>query len=166
MVTPALGATSDKVELSLAELAALLRADAVTRELAENVTYFSEPRAAETVLGKGPGDSQGFLLTTAPLLWRPAAGATFLIACGVISLTTEPHHPEDKSGMLLLVLGMCWMGLSRAGEWWGADRKRERERERMKVDEDGTTDTALNIARHNIDDDDKHDNERDPYRTS
>ena len=53
------------------------------------------------------------------------AGATFLIACGVISLTTEPHHPEDKSGMLLLVLGMCWMGLNKAGEWWGEDRKRD-----------------------------------------
>jgi hypothetical protein len=79
VATPVLGATFDKVELSLAELAALLRADAVTRELAENVTYFSEPQSVHTVLGKGSGDSQGFLLTAAPLLWRPAAGATFLV---------------------------------------------------------------------------------------
>ena len=94
------------------------------------------------------------------------AGATFLIACGVISLTTEPHHPEDKSGMLLLVLGMCWMGLSRAGAWWSEDRKRERAAARRQVlDEDGTTDSAVNLARHNIDDDPPEDN-RDPYRTS
>lgn len=79
VATPVLGATYEKVALPLAELAALLRTDAVTRELAENVTYFSEPKAVDTVLGKGPGDSQGFLLTTAPLLWRPATGATFLV---------------------------------------------------------------------------------------
>ena len=92
------------------------------------------------------------------------AGATFLIACGVISLTTEPHHPEDKSGMLLLVLGMCWLGLTKAGEWWGEDRKRLRRRA-VAIDEDGTTDSAVNLTRHNIDDDRAEDT-RDPYRTS
>jgi hypothetical protein len=92
------------------------------------------------------------------------AGATFLIACGVISLTTEPHVPEDKSGMLLLVLGMCWLGLNKAGEWWGEDRKRERERARMKLDDDGTTDSAIGLKRHNVSDDPPDDN-RDPYRT-
>jgi hypothetical protein len=91
------------------------------------------------------------------------AGATFLIACGVISLTTEPHHPEDKSGMLLLVLGMCWLGLSKAGEWWGEDRKRQRAG--RVIDEDGTTDSGVSLPRHNIDDDGR-DDVRDPYRTS
>lgn len=79
VANPALGATFDKVELPVAELSALLRADPITRELAENVMYFGEPQAAGTVLGKGPGDSQGFLFTAAPLLWRPVAGATFLV---------------------------------------------------------------------------------------
>ena len=52
-------------------------------------------------------------------------GATFLIACGAISLTTEPHNPDDKTGTLLLVLGLCWLGLNKAGEWWATDRKTE-----------------------------------------
>lgn len=79
VVTPELGATYDKEELSLAELTVLLRADPITRKLAEDLAYFSEPKAVETVLGRGPGNTQGFLLTTAPLLWRPVAGATFLV---------------------------------------------------------------------------------------
>ena len=52
-------------------------------------------------------------------------GSLFLIACGAIAMTTEPQHSDDKSGMLLLVLGMCWLGLNKAGEWWGADRPAE-----------------------------------------
>jgi len=30
-------------------------------------------------VARGPGDRQGFLFTVAPLLWRPVAGAEYLI---------------------------------------------------------------------------------------
>jgi hypothetical protein len=75
----ALGTTFTKFELPLSELGKLLEADAVTRALAANVAYFQEPEAVETVLAKGPGDTQGFLLTVMPLLWSPALGAEFLV---------------------------------------------------------------------------------------
>jgi hypothetical protein len=75
---PRLGATFTQIELPLARLAELLGADSHTRELSRELAYF-EPEAARTVLDRGPGDTKGFLLTTAPLLWNPVAGADFLV---------------------------------------------------------------------------------------
>lgn len=79
VASPVPGATYEKLDLPLTDLATLLRRSPVTRELAENLSYFSEPKAVETVLGRGPGDSQGFLFTATPLLWRPVPGVTFLV---------------------------------------------------------------------------------------
>jgi hypothetical protein len=47
-----------------------------------NLKFYREPDAANTVVSRGPGDKKGFEFTVAPLLWRPSAGAEFLIATG------------------------------------------------------------------------------------
>jgi hypothetical protein len=85
----ALGTTFTKVELPLVELGKLLEGEAVTRGLAADLAYFQEPEAVETVLAKGPGDTQGFLLTAAPLLWNPALGAEFLVLSARSGKTTS-----------------------------------------------------------------------------
>jgi hypothetical protein len=56
-----------------------LSLDARTRELAQELAYFKEAEAVESVLGKGNGKSRGFVLTATPLLWRPVPGAEFLV---------------------------------------------------------------------------------------
>jgi hypothetical protein len=86
--TPRTGATFTQVELPLARLAELLAADSNTRGLARELAYF-EPDAARAVLDKGPGDTQGFLLTTSPLLWNPVAGSDFLVLAARSGHTTS-----------------------------------------------------------------------------
>jgi hypothetical protein len=77
--TPVLGAPVRRVELPLAELGRLLSSDARTAELASDLAYFQGPDAIATVLGRGPGKTQGFELSTAPLRWNPVLGAELLV---------------------------------------------------------------------------------------
>jgi hypothetical protein len=79
--TPRTGATFTQIELPLPRLAELLGADSRTRGLARELGYF-EADAVRTVLDRGPRDTKGFLLTTAPLLWNPVAGSDFLVVAG------------------------------------------------------------------------------------
>ncbi|HKO90540.1 MAG TPA: hypothetical protein VJU61_05275 [Polyangiaceae bacterium] len=76
---PSLGTTFQKLELPVAELARWLESSPITASLAQNLSYFPEPGAAEAVVAKGPGDRQGFLFSTVPLVWNPVRGAEFLV---------------------------------------------------------------------------------------
>jgi formylglycine-generating enzyme required for sulfatase activity len=75
---PGLGTTFQKLELPLAELARWLQGSPITASLAQNLSYFPEG-SAEAVVARGPGDRQGFLFSTAPLVWNPVRGAEFLV---------------------------------------------------------------------------------------
>jgi len=79
MPTPTLQAAFEKPSLPQERLKKLLLAEPRTQALATDLVYFREPDAANTVVARGPGDRQGFLFTGAPLLWRPVAGAEYLI---------------------------------------------------------------------------------------
>lgn len=76
--SPELGPTFTQVNLPLPALGELLSSDPKTRDLAGDLSYFAETDASR-VLERGTGDTQGFLLTTAPLRWNPVLGAEFLI---------------------------------------------------------------------------------------
>ena len=76
---PGLGTTFQKLELPIAELARWLESSPITASLAQDLSYFPEPGSAEAVVAKGPGDRQGFLFSTAPLVWNPVRGAEFLV---------------------------------------------------------------------------------------
>jgi hypothetical protein len=69
----------EKASLSAADLEKLLSKNPVTQVLAKDVKYFREPEAARTVVSRGPGDTKGFEFTVLPLLWRPVAGAEYLV---------------------------------------------------------------------------------------
>jgi sulfatase-modifying factor enzyme 1 len=77
--SPARGSVFTRHELPLSELAQLLANNELTSELARDVAYFEEPEAPARVLAKGGTDTQGFVLTTRPLIWSPVAGAEFLV---------------------------------------------------------------------------------------
>jgi hypothetical protein len=76
---PRLLQTFEKVRLKADRLAKLLASDPRTKALAQDVKFFREPDAANTVVARGPGDKQGFSFTVSPLLWHPVAGAEFLL---------------------------------------------------------------------------------------
>lgn len=79
---PRAGTTFVRATLTPSRLAELLRADPKTKALGNDVRFFRDPDAAETVVARGPGDRKGFFFTVAPLLWNPVAGAEFLVAVG------------------------------------------------------------------------------------
>lgn len=79
---PRAGATFTRAALTPARLTELLKANPKTRDLENDVRFFRDPDAAETVVARGPGDRKGFFFTVAPLLWNPVAGAEFLVVVG------------------------------------------------------------------------------------
>lgn len=78
---PQLGPAYEPLSLSREELRALLAQEERTRFLSASAELFHE-EAARTVLARGPGDTKGFTLTTAPVLWQPARGSRFLVVAG------------------------------------------------------------------------------------
>lgn len=76
---PTLGAAFQKLELKGDRLTALLKQDARTQALANDLVFFSEPEAANTVVSRGPGDRKGFLFTVQALRWNPAPGVDYLM---------------------------------------------------------------------------------------
>jgi hypothetical protein len=76
---PALGPTFDELQLPVPRLAELLRADPRSARLAQDLEYFPQPSGPAAVLAKGSGDRRGFSFSTAPLLWNPVRGASFLV---------------------------------------------------------------------------------------
>jgi hypothetical protein len=75
-------AVFERANLELAAVVKILLADAKTKELAKDFTFFREPEAAETVVSRGPGDRQGLRFTVAPLLWSPVPGTRYLLLTG------------------------------------------------------------------------------------
>ncbi len=85
----ALGRTYGQAELSVEALSRLLEQDPITRPLARDLSYFPDPKGAEEVFARGPGDTKGFLLTTLPLSWNPVAGADFLVVAARSGASTS-----------------------------------------------------------------------------
>ncbi len=78
---PKLGDTFSRGKITSDALEKVFKADAHTAAI-QNVKFYREPDAANTVVARGPGDKKGFLFTVAPLVWRPVAGAEFLLVAG------------------------------------------------------------------------------------
>lgn len=78
---PKLGETFSRAKITSEALEKVFQRDAHTRSIV-GVKFFREPDAANTVVARGPGDKKGFLFTVAPLIWRPVAGAEFLLVSG------------------------------------------------------------------------------------
>ena len=101
---PGLGTTFQKLELPLSELARWLQSSPITARLAQGLSYFPEA-AAEAVVAKGPGDRQGFLFSTAPLVWNPVRGAEFLVV-------TARSGPDTSFVVVFHALGDGAYGLA------------------------------------------------------
>jgi len=78
---PRLGETFSRGKISTEQLERVFKSDPNTEAL-KSLKFYREPDAANTVVARGPGDKKGFLFTVAPLVWRPVAGAEFLLAVG------------------------------------------------------------------------------------
>ncbi len=78
---PKLGDTFSRAKISSEALEKVFKQNPRTANIA-SVKFYREPEAANTVVARGPGDKKGFLFTVAPLLWRPTAGAEFLLVSG------------------------------------------------------------------------------------
>ena len=78
---PKLGDTFSRAKVATDVLEKAFKRDPHTANIA-SVKFYREPDAANTVVARGPGDKKGFLFTVAPLIWRPTAGAEFLLVSG------------------------------------------------------------------------------------
>ena len=78
---PKLGDTFSKGKISSDALDKVFKRDPHTQAFG-SVKFYREPDAANTVVARGPGDKKGFSFTVAPLVWRPVAGAEFLLVSG------------------------------------------------------------------------------------
>ncbi|HEY4157776.1 MAG TPA: SUMF1/EgtB/PvdO family nonheme iron enzyme [Polyangiaceae bacterium] len=79
---PKPGETFARGKITVGELEKLFGAEPHTAPYATELKFYREPDAANTVVSRGPGDKKGFLFTVAPLTWRPATGAEFLVVTG------------------------------------------------------------------------------------
>ncbi len=79
---PVLGKAFQKASISLPQLTQLLRGNAISNGLADNVQLFREPDAAETVVEKGSGDRKGLTFSVAPVMWNPSVGVQLLLLVG------------------------------------------------------------------------------------
>jgi len=78
---PKLGETFSRGKIGSEALERVFKQDPRTASIA-NLKFYREPEAANTVVARGPGDKKGFSFTVAPLIWRPTAGAEFLLVSG------------------------------------------------------------------------------------
>ena len=78
---PRLGETFSRGKVSTEQLELIFKHSPSTSGF-KNLKFYREPDAANTVVARGPGDKKGFLFTVAPLIWRPVAGAEFLLVVG------------------------------------------------------------------------------------
>jgi len=78
---PKLGDTFSRAKVATDVLEKAFKRDPHTANIV-GVKFYREPDAANTVVARGPGDKKGFLFTVAPLIWRPTAGAEFLLVSG------------------------------------------------------------------------------------
>jgi hypothetical protein len=78
---PKLGETFTRGKISSDRLEKVFQSDPHTNTFG-SLKFYREPDAANTVVARGPGDKKGFQFTVAPLIWRPTAGAEFLLVAG------------------------------------------------------------------------------------
>jgi Sulfatase-modifying factor enzyme 1 len=78
---PKLGETFSHGKITSDRLEKVFQSDPHTAAIT-NLKFYREPDAANTVVSRGPGDKKGFEFTVAPLVWRPVAGAEFLLVSG------------------------------------------------------------------------------------
>jgi hypothetical protein len=78
---PKLGETFAHGKITSDRLEKVFQSDPHTAAIG-SVKFYREPDAANTVVSRGPGDKKGFEFTVAPLIWRPTAGAEFLLVSG------------------------------------------------------------------------------------
>jgi hypothetical protein len=78
---PKLGDTFSRAKISTDALEKVFKQSPRTASIV-GLKFYREPDAANTVVSRGPGDKKGFSFTVAPLLWRPTAGAEFLLVSG------------------------------------------------------------------------------------
>ena len=78
---PKLGDTFSRGKITSDALDKVFKSDPHTANFG-SPKFYREPDAANTVVARGPGDKKGFLFTVAPLIWRPVAGAEFLLVSG------------------------------------------------------------------------------------
>jgi sulfatase-modifying factor enzyme 1 len=78
---PKLGETFTHGKITSDRLEKVFQSDPHTAAIG-SVKFYREPDAANTVVSRGPGDKKGFEFTVAPLIWRPVAGAEFLLVAG------------------------------------------------------------------------------------
>jgi Sulfatase-modifying factor enzyme 1 len=78
---PKLGETFSHGKITTDTLEKVFKSDPHTAQI-QNIKYYREPDAANTVVARGPGDKKGFEFTVAPLIWRPAAGTEFALVSG------------------------------------------------------------------------------------
>jgi hypothetical protein len=78
---PKLGDTFSRAKISSEALEKVFKQNTRTASIVA-LKFYREPDAANTVVARGPGDKKGFSFTVAPLLWRPTAGAEFLLVSG------------------------------------------------------------------------------------
>ncbi len=78
---PKLGDTFAHGKITAERLEKVFASDPHTSAIS-GVKFYREPDAANTVVSRGPGDKKGFEFTVAPLVWRPVAGAEFLLVSG------------------------------------------------------------------------------------
>jgi hypothetical protein len=83
------GAVFERARLDGAALKKLLEKDPKTSALAAELVLFAEPDAINTVVSRGPGDRQGFDMTTSPMLWRPVPGSRFLVVAAKSGKSTS-----------------------------------------------------------------------------
>src|SRR5581483_6065057 len=79
---PKPGETFVKSKLTASELEKLFAVEPHIAPFASDIKFYREPDAANTVVARGPGDKKGFSFTVAPLIWRSATGAEFLVVTG------------------------------------------------------------------------------------
>jgi hypothetical protein len=78
---PKLGETFAHGKITAERLEKIFQSDPHTAAI-DKLKFYREPDAANTVVARGPGDKKGFEFTVAPLIWRPIAGAEFLLVAG------------------------------------------------------------------------------------
>jgi hypothetical protein len=87
IAAPKLGPTARKISLDPSQVAEIFATIPQLASVQPSIKYFVEPEDTETVLRRGrtheaAADSEGFTLTTSPLLWNPAPGEEIVVLLG------------------------------------------------------------------------------------
>jgi hypothetical protein len=110
--TPKLGPVAHKIALEPAQVAEIFAAIPQLASL-QSIRYFSEPDDPTAVVKRGKSgttDTEGYVLTTSPLLWNPAPGEEVVVVLGrgnkdsfVVALYRLPDNRYRLASSLLLV---------------------------------------------------------------